>query len=135
MLGHNEFELKMAAYVVTMDKFYKAKCNWKGGFVDSNNDWKMIEYLYEGFRICYPEEAKIFIESQKRVKATLKTEYAEADHENDNSTMRQLINMPQKLHELIRRCYPNQKWGGPEGKKFAIELCRRMPVLSVPNKL
>lgn len=131
MLGHSELELKLAAYVVTVEKFYKTKCNWRGGRVESANDWKMIEYLYEGFRISYPEEAKIFIESQKKVQRMLKTDYAEADPDNSNSTMRQLVNMPQKFHQLIQRCYPKQKWD----KKFALELCRRMPMLSVPKKL
>lgn len=124
-----ELERKLANAVVVIDKFYANKCS-KNGRVEGRSDWKMIEYLYELFRIAYPEEARIFIESQKQVQRHLKTDTGKTS-EDANESMRHLINMPQKFYQTIKLYYPKQKWD----KKFVLQLCRRMPILSVPTRL
>ena len=101
----------------------------KQGVVEHEGDWKTIEFCYEVFRISYPEDLKVFIETQKKVRYNLKHEHG--GFKDGEARMQHMMNIPQKMYQLINVFYPDQKWD----RTFVRELAVRLPVFRVPKKL
>lgn len=115
--------------VHTIEKIdeYWQKHGSKAGHVEGKSDWKVVLFAWELFRISYPEDVKIFVETQRRVKQALKHEHGIV--KEPNIMQQHVMNMPQKLYQLINTFYPNQKWD----RDFVRELAERLPVLKVPK--
>ncbi len=111
-----------------INEFFR-KNGSKHGFVEHDGDWRVIEYCYELFQISYPEDLKIFVETQKKIRQNLKS--ANGGFTDDGGgEMQHKMNIPQKMYQLINRFYPLQKWD----KKFVAKLAQKLPVLKVPEK-
>ena len=105
-----------------VNQYYKLYGS-KQGVVETEGDWRVIELCYELFRISYPDDLKVFVETQKRIRYNLKHEHGGVDG------MRHMLNIPQKMYQTISVFYPQQKWD----KEFGRKLCTRLPVLKVPK--
>lgn len=115
--------------VDTLDKYFKLHGN-KQGVVDSKADWKLVEMCYDLFRISYPEDLKVFIATQKQIRYNLKNEDGSIK-EKGGARAQHMMNIPQKMYQLINTFYPNQTWD----RKFVLELAKHLPVFKVPKKL
>lgn len=107
----------------------KRRLGSTNGMVDSKRDWEIVEDCFEVFAIVYPEDVKVFIDTQKKVRDNLK--YETGAIEEGEARMQHMMNMPQKFYLMVSKLYPQQKWD----RDFVMELAKRMPVLSVPKHL
>lgn len=113
-----------------LDKFWQLHGS-KDGYVQGRADWEIIGYCYELFALRYPTDLRIFVETQKRVRENLKFEHGNVEKASSSVEGQHMMNIPQKMYQLINTFYPNQKWEKP----FVIELARKLPVLSVPKRI
>lgn len=114
--------------VDSINEFFRINGS-KQGYVEHNGDWKVIEFCFEVFRVSYPEDLKVFVETQKKIRYNLKHEHG--GFEEGEARMQHMMNIPQKMYQLINKFYPQQRWD----KKFATELATKLPVFRVPKKL
>lgn len=124
-----EFEvINMPVGLVTaidsVDKFWQVNGS-KDGYVTHKGDWKVIRYCYDLFRISYPNEVKIFIQTQKELRRDLKNEKGMI--KEGDARLQHIAEIPQKLHALISVFYPKQKWDA----KFVRQLCKEIPLIKV----
>lgn len=101
----------------------------KNGYVHHRGDWKVITFCYDMFRISYPKEAKIFIETQKNLRKDLINQ--DGSVKEGEARVRHVANIPEKMFALINTFYPKQKWD----RKFVFELAKHLPVIQIPKKL
>lgn len=106
-----------------------ARENGSGGSVQSERDWKTMEKIIEVWGTLYPDHAKIFIQDQKKKWSGLLNDYAAS--EEKGTTMRQHIEMPQKLHQMIKIIFPEQVWD----KKFLMKFAYKLPIFRAYKKL
>lgn len=118
------------AAVDVIDKYWQQHGN-KEGTIEGKGDWAVVKYCYDLFCIAYPEDLKIFTATQKRVRANLKHKYGNVEKVGSSVEGQHMMNMPQKLYQLIATFYPQQKWT----KEFVIEFCNKMPTFRVPDKI
>lgn len=110
--------------IESVDKFWQQKGS-KDGYVVHRGDWAVIRHCYDLFRISYPQEVKIFVETQKNVRRDLKNEKGIV--KEGEAMLQHVANIPQKLFALISTFYPRQKWD----TKFVHQLCKEIPIIKV----
>jgi hypothetical protein len=128
LVSFSDLDRKIAHVVVLVHEFWKQHGS-KSGHVESEGDWKTIEFLYKAYVTIHPEDAKRFIETQRHIRTHLRNDKAVA-REGDG-LIRQTINVPTTLYRSINLYYPYQKFD----KRFVHTLATRLPVLRVPKRL
>ena len=122
------FPKSLLEAVEVIDKHWKMYGS-KDGYIERQKDWDVVEHCFELFRLSYPEDFKIFVKTQRDIRGNLKEKHGGITEPDVN--MQHMINIPQKMYQLINVFYPSQKWD----KKFCIKLAKKLPVLSVPKIL
>lgn len=85
-------------------------------YVDSQGDWTILEYIYNGFKIFYPEDAYQFEQYMHSVHQATNWNNG-ISHEGD-AIIEHILEVPQKLYQMIGAIYPDQKWTGSFARKF-----------------
>lgn len=109
--------------VVTMAK--KLGC---GKRIETEADWRVIEYIYKGWTVLFEQDFKRFIDKMKFLRSELQNDNATAK-EGEGRVQHQM-EFPMSLYKLIDSVFPLQKWD----TKFVREFANKMPELRASSK-
>lgn len=94
------------------------KKNGTPNTVTTENDWKTLEYIMQGFETLYPVKAYEFYEHMKKWRE-LST--AMGVSREGEAIIQHQLEVPEKVMSMIRIVFPNLKWD----KKFVAKFSRR----------
>ena len=132
-----EFETEIAVFPKSVVDAVQAieddfnKNGSKNRMIETEADWEIVEEMFDLYRYMYPDGFRVFLATQKKQRDNLKYEYGNVEKVGSSVEGQHMLNMPTTLYRFISKVYRNQKWD----RKFAIELVKRMPFLSVPRKI
>lgn len=98
-----------------------------GGYVQTEADWQTVEAIYKLWAFYYPEDFKLAIEHQKRVRAGAYNEHG-TTQEGDG---RVLGTFPEKFDQMLGAVFFNQR----QDRKFVRKLVKRLPLFQMPEKV
>jgi hypothetical protein len=99
-----------------------------GKYIESEADWKVVEYIYKGWTVLFEKEYKRFTDKMKYLRSELSNDNATAS-EGEGRVQHQM-EFPQSLYSLIDAVFPLQKWD----TKFVREFANKMPELRTSAK-
>lgn len=94
-----------------------------GKQIETEADWKVIEYIFKGWTVLFEQDYKRFIDKMKFLKSSLSNDDATAK-EGEGRVQHQM-EFPMTLYKLIDSVFPLQKWD----TKFVRKFANRMPEL------
>ncbi|MCB1712417.1 MAG: hypothetical protein KDH96_08055 [Candidatus Riesia sp.] len=97
--------------------------------VEGENGWKVFAFTFNVWATLYPAHYKQFTEDQKETWSTLNDDFASA--KEGEARIRKLVNVPQKLYEMISAVFPDQKWDKP----FLTKMAKKFPELRGGRKV
>ena len=97
--------------------------------VEGDNAWKVFDFIYEVWKTLYPDNYLEFVQTQQETWANLKNDYAASDREGE-AQIRKVVEIPEKLFQMVMTTFPNQKWDKP----FLTKLAKRIPLLRASKK-
>jgi hypothetical protein len=99
-----------------------------GKRIESEADWKVIEYIYKGWTVLFEDEFKRFTDKMKYLRSELSNDSATA--KEGEGMIQHQMEFPQSLYGLIDSVFPLQKWD----TKFVREFANKMPELRTSAK-
>lgn len=117
--------------VAVVDKLMEmAKKRGYPTHVSTEEDWLLVEQIIKMWATLYPEQSEEFWKSQQYKKSIQKNEFA--SNKEGEALVRHLVEIPQKLWDLIHAVFPQQK---AQDKKFALKFGQRLPAFRWSSKV
>lgn len=95
--------------------------------VETERDWETMAVIFTVWAKLYPKHYKVFLRSQERLKENAKNKFAWVG--SGDFDFQHALEVPQKLFQMIKIIFPDQKWD----KDFVSKFSRKMPVFKVPE--
>lgn len=95
--------------------------------IQSENDWKVAEFLYKGWKTLYTEHANEFEKHMSIIRAI--SVQNGVSKEKGGAQIQAQMEVPQKLYQMLSAFFPYQIWD----KKFVKEFSKRFPQLKSSN--
>lgn len=96
-------------------------------YIQSENDWTVMEFLYKGWKALYPVQSNEFENHMAVIRAI--SNPMGVSREKGGATLQAQLEVPQKLHQMIAAFFPLQLWN----KKFVAEFAHRFPQFKSSN--
>lgn len=96
--------------------------------VSSESDWDTLSYIIKGFTVLYPQLAKDFFDNMTRWRQLSASHGVSREGE---ARVQHQLEVPEKIHGMIKIVYPDQKWD----KKFVAKFARRFSSFMGTDKL
>lgn len=108
-----------------IELLYRMTDGWKTTEIRTERDWKILEGLISMFFKRFRHEANEFVSSVKQIRS----QKAITKGYSENKEIQHIASLPPRLHNLIRKIFPNQKMD----KKFIHQMINRIPLFKVVN--
>jgi hypothetical protein len=93
--------------------------------VNTEHDWELIEFLYKGWEVIYPEEARLFFDSMSYIRAHTVNHGVSKD--KGEATIQHQLEIPENFYKMFRVMFPYQNWD----KKFVTKFINRFKQFKV----
>jgi hypothetical protein len=88
-------------------------------------DWDLIEFLYKGWEVIYPIEAREFFDSMDYIRAHTVNHGVSKDR--GEATIQHQLEIPENFYKMFRVMFPYQNWD----KKFVTKFINRFKQFKV----
>lgn len=105
----------------------KAKRLQINDFIQTENDWEIVQDLFKLFIKEYPEDYENFKRSVERIKSSMLRE--DGIVKDKDAMMQHQLEIPEKFFLMLEAMFPLQSKHLDEG--FVRELARRIPILQI----
>lgn len=124
-LDYVPFEKELVGFVdAAVEMASKLKINKS---IQSENDWKVAEFIYKGWKTLYPTQSDEFEKHMSIIRAISVTNGV--SREKGGATIQAQMEVPQRLYQMLGSFFPYQIWD----KKFVREFSKRFPQLKSSN--
>jgi hypothetical protein len=93
--------------------------------VDGEASWKLLEYLFEGWKVLYPQEAVEFEQSMDFIRRHTVNHGISKD--KGEAIIQHQLEVPAGFFKMFRILFPFQNWD----KKFVSQLVKRFKQFAV----
>lgn len=111
-----------------VDKLVELSKN-SGTTIESENDWQIIEKLFEFFKSEFPEDYSEYLVSIANLRS--QHNYGNAIVKQGEAMVQHQLEIPEKFAELIWAIFPDQKFD----RDFVRGLAKTLPILKVASKI
>jgi hypothetical protein len=91
--------------------------------ITKERDWDVIGFIYKGFSVLYPKDAREF---EKYMKEVHHISNPHGIKKEGNAMIQHVLEVPEKLYKMINAIFPAQKWND---KKFVRSFAKHYPQL------
>lgn len=96
--------------------------------IETEADWKVVEYIFKGWTVLFEADYKRFVDKMKFLRSELNNDQATA--KEGGGRVQHQMEFPQTLYGLIDSIFPLQKWD----TKFVREFANKIPDLRTAIK-